>query len=612
MSKVLKTDGSHSPSEKSTEDVEHVDSNKLSAQSPAQEDWSGLDLAEMEGQIGVRGLFENKLILGISCFATLGGFLFGYDQGVVSNILAIESFGAAFPSVYMNASLKGWYVSAMLLCAWFGSLVNGPICDKIGRKRDISLMVVIFELGIALQTGATSTGYLFGGRAVGGFAVGALTHVVPMYLAEISSANIRGSLVALQQQCITLGIVFSYWIAYGTSFIGGVRCAPGVPFTGPLLNGQPTFNPYTDVPSDGCTGQTQASWRVPVGFQMFPALCLGIGMLVMPYSPRWLVEQGREEEALETLSWLRRKPVDDIAIRFEFLEIKAEVRYSREYMSRTYPNVGPIRRSLNSYLMLLSSWPKFKRLAVGCLCMFYQQFIGQNSLIYYAPTIFGQLGLDPTTTSLLATGIYGIVNSVFTIPAVLFLDSLGRKPLLMSGALGCCSSLIIVGSLVATYSSDWPAHTVAGHVAIAFVYIYNAHFSYSWAPIGWVLPSEIFPLHLRSTGISITTSTSWMMSLCENIKFRPNRKLNPFFSIIGLASPTMLTNIPSGGTYFFFAGFALLAFLTSWLFFPETKGRTLEEMDKTFGDNSTEQEREHMDRICRELGLPEKALLSHA
>ena len=153
-------------------------------------------------------------------------------------------------------------------------------------------------------------GYLFGGRAVAGLAVGALTHVVPMYLAEISTANIRGSLVALQQLSITLGVslrivprtraqklsfprpdprelwVFrefyeprsksyecsSDWLAYGTSHIGGTRCAPGVPYTGPLLNGSPTFDPYTDVPVGGCTGQKQASWRVPIGFQMLPAL----------------------------------------------------------------------------------------------------------------------------------------------------------------------------------------------------------------------------------------------------------------------------------------------------------------------------------------------------
>ncbi|KIJ18533.1 L-arabinose isomerase [Paxillus involutus ATCC 200175] len=547
----------------------------------------------MEGRVGFKVLFQNLHVLGITCFATLGGFLFGYDQGVVSNVLAIESFGAAFPDIYMSATLKGWFVSTLLLTAWLGSLLNGPICDKIGRKRNIMCNVVVFLLGSALQTGATSKSYLFGGRAVAGLAVGALTHVVPMYVAEISSANIRGSLVALQQLSITLGILVSYWLAYGTSHIGGTRCAPGVPYTGPLLNGSPTFDPYNDVPAGGCTGQTQASWRIPVGFQMLPALCLGIGMTAMPYSPRWLMEQGREDEALQTLSLLRRKPANAVSVRYEFLEIKAEIRYAREATDLLYPGAGRFRRVANNYLALVASRPKFKRLAVGCLTMFYQQFMSCNAIIYYAPTIFGQLGLNPNTTSLLATGVYGVVNMLSTIPAVVLLDTVGRRPLLMWGAAGCFVSLVMVGSLIAVYGDDWPAHMTAGRVAIAFVFLYDVNFSYSWAPIGWVIPSEIFPLHLRSTGISITTSTTWMSNF-----------------IIGLVSPLMLTRIPYGGTYFFFAGFSMLAFLTALIFFPETKGRTLEEMDAAFGDNATDKEREHMEMICRELGLPVKALLA--
>ncbi|KAH7916636.1 general substrate transporter [Hygrophoropsis aurantiaca] len=556
-------------------------------------DWFDLNLTEMEGHVGFRGLFQNKFVLGVTCFATLGGFLFGYDQGVVGNVLAIESFGAAFPKIYTDASLKGWYVSTLLLAAWFGSLLNGPICDKIGRRRDIMCNVVIFLLGSALQTGATSEAYLFGGRAVAGLSVGALTHVVPMYLAEISSANVRGSLVALQQLSITLGILVSYWIAYGTSHIGGTRCAPEIPYTGPLLNGSPTFDPFHDVPAGGCTGQTQASWRIPVGLQMFPAVCLGFGMILMPYSPRWLMEQGREEEALATLSLLRRKPADELSVRFEFLEIKAEIRYAREAREAAYPNAGRIQSLFNNYLMLISSWPKFKRLAIGCLVMFYQQFMGCNAIIYYAPTIFGQLGLNPNTTSLLATGVYGIVNTLSTLPAVVLLDSVGRRPLLMCGAVGCFVALVIVGSLIATFGSDWPSHPTAGRAAIAFVFLYDVNFSYSWAPIGWVLPSEIFPLHLRSTGISITTSTTWMANF-----------------VIGLVSPIMLTQLAHGGTYYFFAAFAVLAFLTTFFFIPETRGRTLEEMDAAFGDKATDKERERMEAICRELGLPERALLA--
>ncbi|KAI5980448.1 hypothetical protein EDD15DRAFT_2448942 [Pisolithus albus] len=365
-------------------------------------------------------------------------------------------------------------------------------------------------------------------------------------------------------------ILISYWIAYGTSRIGGTRCAPlaGVPYTGPLLSGSPTFDPYTNVPAEG--GLVESS-------QLFPALLLGLGMAFMPYSPRWLTERGHDDEALLSLSTLRRKPLDDPTVRYEFLEIKAELRYSREITSLKYPNASKFRRV-----------PKFKRLAIGCLTVFYQQFIGINAIVYCVPTTWTY----PNTTSLPATGLYGILNTLGTIPAIVPLDSVGRRPLLMSGALGCCSALLIFGSLVAAFSNDGPGHPSAGRAAIAFVYFYGVNLTYSWAPIGWVLTSEVFPLYLRSTGISITTSCTWMSNF-----------------IIGLVSPRMLANIAHGGTCFFFAAFAILAFIPTY-FYPETKGKTLEEMDMAFGDVTSEQEEQHMERIRGEPGLLSKALLS--
>ncbi|KAG2342857.1 general substrate transporter [Suillus weaverae] len=532
-----------------------------------QEDGNGSVVSELalvgpEGRVGFRGLFENKFLLGISLFSTLGGFLCGYGLGVLSNVLAIESFGAKFPEIYVNAKLK------------------------IGRKVCIICNAVIFLLSSSLQAGATSPIYLFAGCAVAGLASGSLTHVVPMYLAEISSAKIRGSLVSLQQLAMVFGTLVSYWIAYGTSHIGGTRCAPKIPYTGTLPNGSLVFNPYTDVPPGGCTGQTQASWRVPLAFQILPALCLAIGMLFMPYSPRWLVEQGREEEALETLSRLRRKPAEDCSVRTEFLEIMAEVRFAREVMKAAYPDAGPARQIINKYLVFVSSWPKAKRIAIGCLITTSQQNMGVNTLIYFLPTLFGQLGLDPNTTSLIGTGVYGIVNVLGTLPAIVLVDSVGRRPVLISGAAGCFICLAIVGSLITVYGKDWPEHVVAARIAIVFVFLFNVMFSYSWAPMGWVITSEIFPLHLRSTGMCITTSTLWASNFAA-----------------GIFAPTM------GGIGCFISAVLSLVALFSAIFqIPETKGLTLEEIDPVFRDNSTDSQREHKEGICRELGLPDRAL----
>ncbi|GAA5987746.1 hypothetical protein JCM10908_007196 [Rhodotorula pacifica] len=592
---------------------------------------------------GIVGLLRDKRMVGICLIASISGFLFGYDQGVVGNVLVLESFGAQYPRIFMNASLKGWWVSTLLLAAWFGSLVNGPLVDRYGRRLNIQVHTVIFVLGAALQTGATNEGFLFGGRAVAGFSVGALTHTGPMYIAELAPAHLRGSLVAVQQLSITLGILFSYWIAYGTSHIGGTRCAPDIPYTGPISNGRATFDAYNDVPAGGCNGQTDAAWRVPIGIQIFPAILLGVALFWMPYSPRWLVEQSRDDEAKSMLSYLRNSQSEDPEVMTEFLEIKAEVMIQRELKAISTAGKGGLRAAIQPYLDLFSSRSNFHRLYVGCTTMFFQQFIGCNGesswrtyqtalrdkltfvfvaqrepfatqrlialpasnelivcprIIYYAPQIFAQLGLDPNTTSLLATGVYGITNSVFTLPAVFFIDRVGRRVLLLAGAVGCGLSLIVVGSLIAAYGHDWPAHTVAGRVAIAFVYIYDVNFSYSWAPIGWVLPSEIFNLATRSTAVSITTSTTWMANF-----------------IIGLVSPMMLENLAHGGTYFFFAGFAVLAFISTYFFLPETRLKTLEEMDELFNAKSSSHEREITSAVRQELGLershslePEKAV----
>lgn len=238
---------------------------------------------------------------------------------------------------------------------------------------------------------------------------------------------------------LNIQILFSYWIAFGTSHIGGTRCAPEVPYTGPVQNGRATFDPYTDVPAGGCTGQSEAAWRIPVGLQMLPSLILQAGMFFMPYSPRWLVEKDRDEEAKKTLSYLRRRTVDDNDVMIEYLEIKAEVLTVREIeAARNDKATTKLGRFIRPYRDLVSSKSNAKRLFIGSVVMFYQQFIGCNAIIYYAPTseshvclfastadssVFASLGLDPNTTSLLATGVYGIVNTVCECKKVVFIGS---------------------------------------------------------------------------------------------------------------------------------------------------------------------------------------------
>ncbi|KAF2015186.1 general substrate transporter [Aaosphaeria arxii CBS 175.79] len=524
-------------------------------------------------------LRKNPYLIGLSAFASLGGFLFGYDQGVISGVLTMESFAAAFPKIATDSSYKGWFVSTLLLLAWFGSLVNGPIADRFGRKGSMEIAVVIFLLGSALQAGANSLDMALAGRAIAGFAIGMLTMIVPMYMSEVSTAAIRGTLVVLQQLSITLGILVSYWLEYGTQYIGGTRCAPDIPYTGGTPQ-NPTFDPRKDVGPNGCTGQSDASWRVPFAMQIVPALVLGIGMLFFPESPRFYCMRDNEAAGIKALARVRRTSPDDELVQQEYLSIKAEVIFEESFNREKFPGKSGISLYLAGYTTLFSTVPSFKRTMIGCSRL-------GNAIIYYAPTIFAQLGLSGKTSGLLATGVYGIVNTVSTLPALFLIDKLGRKPLLLGGAAGTFISLVIVGGVIGYYGETLKDHPAAGWTGIAFVYIYDVNFSYSWAPIGWVLPSEIYNIGNRSKAMSLTTSSTWMCNF-----------------IIGLVTPDMLETI-GYGTYLFFAGFALVAFFFTWFLIPETKGKSLEEMDAVFGDTTAHEEKTRLYTIAANLGLDE-------
>lgn len=371
---------------------------------------------------------------------------------------------------------------------------------------------------------------------------------------------------------------------YGTHYIGGVRCDPSIPYTGPNdVHGNPTFDAYKDVGRNGCTGQSDASWRIPFALQIVPAIILGIGMIFYPESPRFLLMIGQEDRAIAALSKIRRIPVDDPRFQMELLAIKADVLFEETLVQEKFHGHTGFRLMIEQYGAFVSTWPQFKRLAIGCCIMFFQQFMGCNAMIYYAPTIFAQLGLSGTTTSLLATGVYGIVNTLSTLPALFLIDRVGRRPLLMAGAMGDFISLMIVGGIIAGYGGNLAASKAAGWTGIAFIYIYDINFSYSFAPIGWVLPSEIFNLGSRSKAMSITTSCTWLSNFC-----------------IGLVTPDMLASIKSG-TYFFFAAFCLMALFFTYFFVPETKGKSLEDMDVIFGDRQAHIEKQHLIRIAQGL-----------
>jgi MFS family permease len=199
-----------------------------------------------------------------------------------------------------------------------------------------------------------------------------------MYMSEVSTARIRGTLVVLQQLSITLGILVSYWLEYATQYIGGTRCAPDIPYTGGTA-AEPAFNPHYDVGPNGCTGQSDASWRVPFALQIFPGLVLGIGMIFFPESPRYYCMRDNEEAGICALAKVRRMNPDDELLQKEYLAIKAEVIFEEQYAREKFPGKYGVSLYLAGYSTLFSTWPSFRRTAIGCCVMFFQQFIGCNA-----------------------------------------------------------------------------------------------------------------------------------------------------------------------------------------------------------------------------------------
>ncbi|EIM23001.1 sugar transporter [Wallemia mellicola] len=542
-----------------------------------------------KGNSSLRGIFDNPYVSFVATTATLGGFLFGYDQGVVSNVLALESFKNDFRAT-LDPDTKGVFVASLLIAAIFGALAGGPLadCKYIGRKWLISGSLVLFVIGAVFQTAAQSMDWLYAGRVIAGLAIGALTECVPVYISEVTPANLRGSLVCVQQLSITFGILVSFWISYGTSFIGGMYCNPELGeqglYTGEPDAGQkdPSFNPPQDLPADGICRQSDASWIIPFAIQIGPAIVLWIALFFMPKSPRFLLSVGKEDEARATLARLRRRDPHDQVVNAEVIEVKAEVMFN-ERVKEQYAHKGSISRAFEPYKALLRPGNR-KRLFCGAYTMFSQQFIGVNAIIYYAPTVLGQAGLQGNSTTMIGTGVYGVVNFVATIPVVLIVDKIGRRPLLIIGAAGCLISHIIVASLLAGYDDSLPKD--AGYAAVVFIFIFCVMSAISFSPIGWLLPSEAFPLSLRSTGVSVTTAITWTSNM-----------------IIGLATPSMFDGMTSYGTFYFFAGWSGLALLFALFILPETKGLTLEQMDQAFpGANNAVYEKEMMAQVYQELG----------
>ncbi|KIM36896.1 hypothetical protein M413DRAFT_281953 [Hebeloma cylindrosporum] len=508
------------------------------------------------GPKGLPGLLHNRYAFLCAFFASIGGLEFGYDQGVIANVLVMKDFMHRWPLTPLQ---KGTMTAVLEFGALFGALLAGVYADRYSRGQAIVWACVIFIIGSSFQCFAQHLSHIFIGRTVGGVGVGALSMLSPIYMAEISPPEVRGSLMALEQFSIVLGVVFGFWTGFATR----------------------------EYPSS-------MSWRIPLGIQLIPAIILALGCaFVLPPSPRLLILQGNEEEAAKTLNLLRGGTSNleesnmDALVQLELLEMRSETEVIRRTLARELETEEPLR----GFKAEWKAWKKLfseryrDRTWIGVLIMVFQQWSGINALLYYGPTLVQSIGLRGDTPALLVSGGIGIVQLFAVVPAIIWIDKVGRRALLRGGSAAMALSHAGIAVLVLIFQSNWSAHPFAAWIAVGGIYAFTFSYGLSFGPIGWVLPSEVFPISMRSKGVALSTMSNWM---------------NNF--LIGLLTP-VLVDFSASFTFLIFASACVLAHIWATYFVPETANVPLEDIDKLFKAQAGVEERVLRDEIERDMGL---------
>jgi sugar porter (SP) family MFS transporter len=433
-----------------------------------------------------------------AAFAALGGLLFGYDTGVISGALIFIK--AQF---HLSVFHQELVVSVVLIGAAVGALSGGRLADAFGRRLMLIVTALIFMGGAIVCAAAGSIGALIAGRVIVGLGIGLSSTTVPVYISEVSPAAARGWRVSLFQLAITVGILGAYLVDYGFAASG--------------------------------------AWRWMLGLAVVPGAVLGLGMLGMPETPRWLARHGHAAAARKVL--VRIRGTQDVQA--EFREIQDALSQAEE-------------RGHFSDLLAVSVRPA---LIVGMGLAIFQQITGINTVIYYAPTIIQSAGIPSASGAILATAGIGLVNVLMTIVSMWLIDRVGRRPLLLTGIGGMVVSLCILGFVLRTHQPS----TGLGWLAVMILMAYVASFAISLGPIFWLLIAEIYPLRIRGIAGGTAAGTNWAANLLVSLTF---------LSLVQALGPSR--------TFWLYGLLGIGSFLFSWSLVPETKGRTLEEIEQTW------------------------------
>jgi sugar porter (SP) family MFS transporter len=440
---------------------------------------------------------NKKKVLLWSVVVALGGFLFGFDTAVISG--AEESIQQYWQ---LTAFEHGFTISIALVGTIIGALTGSIPSDNLGRKKTlilIALTYLVASIGSAFSTNWYSF-LIF--RFIGGLGVGASSVTAPVYISEISPAAYRGRLVMMFQFNVVFGILVSYFSNY---------------LIGQFVSGD-------------------ASWRFMLGIQAIPSLVFLILLRFVPETPRWLA--------------LRKNKLD--AAR-NVLKIISPDDYETELRNILQNNKE--EHKSGSADSLLSKKYRFPVFLAICFAVF-NQVSGINAIIYYAPRIFEMTGVG-RQSSLLSTAGIGIVNFIFTLIAINFIDRIGRRTLMLIGSLGLIGTLGMVS--VTFYEQDF-----SGFGIIVYLMVYIAFFAFSQGAVIWVFISEIFPNHIRAKGQTLGSFTHWFMA-----------------AVIAFVFPILAEKVGGGNTFLFFSVMMVFQLLFVWRIMPETKGKSLEQIERT-------------------------------
>ncbi|PHT99220.1 Sugar transport protein 9 [Capsicum chinense] len=477
---------------------------------------------------GGNGDYEGKVtgfVIMTCMVAATGGLLFGYDIGISGGVTSMDEFLLKFfPNVYhKEKSMKNGgsqyckfsdhllqlFTSSLYLAALVSSFGASITTKALGRKISMLLGGLIFLIGAILNGVAMNLGVLILGRLLLGVGIGYANQSVPVYLSEMAPAKLRGALNVCFQMAVTIGILIANLVNYGTATM--------------KKNG----------------------WRVSLVLAAVPAIIMTVGTVFLPDTPNSLIDRGQKEQAKAMLQKIRG--TSNVDNEFEDLVIASDM---SKQVASPWGNIMQRRYR--------------PQLTVAILIPFFQQLTGINVINFYAPVLFKTLGFGDGA-ALMTAVITGVVNVVATLVAIFTVDKFGRRGLFLVGGTLMLVCQIAVGSLIGSvFGLDGHGQfsKVLGDVTLAIICVYVAAFAWSWGPLGWLVPSEVFPLEIRSAGQSINVS------------------VNMFFTfVIGQLFLTMLCGMKFG-LFFFFGGFVFIMTLYVFFFLPETKGVHIEEITK--------------------------------